>query len=275
VGAAAGGAPVALRIITVFIDYNFMGGYMAVLFGLVGGCAMALRRWDARLALFGLAALILYNAIHTGSRGGMVGLAVTMLTLLLLSRLRVRWFLLAVVLIGAIAVFPVLDQFVPQFRGGVSVEDLQRDQRWGYWQMAFHMMQDHPIIGVGTDNFLSLYSWYRVSPALMSRYHCHNIYLQMWAEAGTIGLFALLSLVTAVGVTYARALRDATDESWRAIVLGLLAAFLGYAVFSATCNTLHDQPFWLLMALSVVTLRATREQNPDTPARHDAGASLV
>ena len=274
VGAAAGQAPVALRIITVFIDYNFMGGYMAILFGIVGGCVMAARRWYARLALGGLAVLILYNAIHTGSRGGIVGLSVAMLTLLVLSRLRTRWFLLAVVVIIAIAAFPIADQLVPQFRGGISLEDLKRDQRWGYWQMAFHMMQDHPIIGVGTDNFLSLYSWYRVSPALMSRYHCHNIYLQMWAEAGTIGLLALLSLMSAVAVTYMRALREAPDETWRAVVLGLLAAFLGYAVFSGTCNTLHDQPLWLLMALSVVVLRATREEHPrSSPESEDAPAS--
>lgn len=261
VGAAAGEDPVALRIITVFIDYNFMGGYMAILFGIVGGCMMATRRWYVRLPLAGLAVLVLYNAVHTGSRGGIIGLFVVMLTLLMLSRLRARWFVLAVVAIVAIAAFPVADQFVPQFRGGISLEDLKQDQRWGYWQMAFQMMQDHPIIGVGTDNFLSLYSWYRVSPALMSRYHCHNIYLQMWAEAGTIGLLVLLSLVSAVAVTYLRALREARDETWRALVLGLLAAFFGYAVFSGTCNTLHDQPFWLLMALSVVVLRATREEH--------------
>jgi len=274
-GAAAGGAPMALRIITVFIDYNFMGGYMAVLLGMTLGCLVAFKQWYVRLALCGLAVLIFYNAVQTGSRGGMVGLSVTLLALLVLSRLRIRWFLLAIVLIAAVATFPVMDQLVPQFRGGVSLEDLQRDQRWGYWQMAFQMMQDHPVIGVGTDNFFSLYSWYRVSPALMSRYYCHNIYLQMWAEAGTIGLAVLLALVIGVGVTYAKALREATDDSWRAIVLGLFAAFLGYAVFSATCNTLHDQPFWLLIALSVVVLRVTREEHPRGQVRNAGGAPLV
>ncbi len=266
-----GGGPFALRIITVFIDYNFMGGYMAVLFGIVGGCALAIRRWYVWLALGPLAGLIIYNVIHTGSRGGVMGLSVTMLVLLLLSRIRIRWFVLALIVIGAIAVFPVADQFIPQFRGGISLEDLKQDQRWGYWQMAFRMMQDHPIIGVGTDNFPSLYSWYRVSPALMSPYYCHNIYVQMWAEGGIFGLISLLTLVIAVGVSYVKALRGAGDEQWRGIVAGLLAAFLGYAVFSSTCNTLHDQPFWMLMALSVVVLRVTRDEGTRAALHSTAG----
>lgn len=264
-GASGGDSPFALRIITVFIDYNFMGGYMAVLIGLVGGCAMAVRRWELRIGLAGLALLILYNAVQTGSRGGMMGFAVATLMLLVLSRIRARWFVLALIAVAAIAFFPVADQFVPQFRGGISLEDLQQDQRWGYWQMALHMAKDHPITGVGTDNFFSLYSWYRVSPALMARYYCHNIYLQMWAECGIFGLLSILSLVGVVALTYGRAVGGAQDEAWRGLLVGLLAAFLGYATFAATCNTLHDQPLWMLMALSVVVARVTREQRPAVP----------
>jgi O-antigen ligase len=266
-----GGSPFALRIITVFIDYNFMGGYMAVLIGIIGGCAMATRRWYLRAALAGLAGLVLYNAVQTGSRGGMMGISVAMLVLLMLSRIRVRWFVLALIVITAIVVFPVADQLVPQFRGGISLDDLKQDQRWGYWQMALRMMQDHPIIGIGTDNFFSLYSWYRVSPALMARYYCHNIYLQMWAEGGILGFLSILSLVIAVAVTYVKSVGRAADEAWRGIVVGLFAAFLGYAVFAATCNTLHDQPFWMLMALSVIAARVTREGRAAAAAAGDDG----
>lgn len=266
-----GGSPLALRIITVFIDYNFMGGYMAVLFGLVGGCAMATRRWHLRVGLAGLAVLVLYNAVQTGSRGGLMGLAVATLMLLVLSRIRARWFVLALIAIVAIIVFPVADQFVPQFRGGISLDALKQDQRWGYWQMALQMVKDHPITGVGTDNFFSLYSWYRISPALMARYYCHNIYLQMWAECGLFGLLSILSLVTVVALTYARAASRTKDEAWRGIVVGLFAAFVGYATFAATCNTLHDQPLWMLMALSVVVARVTREQSLGPPASEDDG----
>ncbi len=269
---ASGGESGALRIITVFIDYNFMGGYLAVLFGLVGGALMAWRNWYLRIALVGFIGLIIYDAAQTGSRGGALGLAVAALALLLLSRVRLRWFILAAILITALVLFPMLDQLAPQFRGGISLEDLKQDQRYGYWQMAFHMMMDHPIIGVGTDNFFVLYPFYRVSPALMYRYYCHNIYLQMWAEAGIIGFIAIISLVITVILTYLKALRHATDESWRALVVGLLAAFLGYATFSATCNTLHDQPFWLLMALSVVALRATRQESESQSPRIESAA---
>ncbi len=268
----AGGSPFALRIITVFIDYNFMGGYMAVLVGIIGGCAMAIRRWYVRLGLAGLAALVLYNAVQTGSRGGMMGVCVATVTLLVLSRIRIRWFVLALIAVCAIVLFPVADQLMPQFRGGISLDALKEDQRWGYWQMAIQMVKDHPITGVGTDNFISLYSWYRISPALMAPYYCHNIYLQMWAECGIFGLLSILSLVVVVAATYAKAVRQVRDEAWRGITVGLLAAFLGYATFAATCNTLHDQPFWMLMALSVVVARVTcDEARGSAPGGEDGG----
>jgi O-antigen ligase len=265
IGESEGGP--ALRIMSVFVDYNFMGGYMAVLLGLVGGAFMAWRRWWLRLLLTGMVGLVLYDTAMTGSRGGLVGVLVAALTLLLLSRIRIRWFILVALIIAAIAIFPTVNQIAPQFRGGISLEDLKRDQRYGYWQMALHMMSDHPIIGVGTDNFFKLYPFYRVSPALMYSYYCHNIYLQMWAEAGTIGLIAILSLVSSVALSYAGALKRTRDETWRSLLVGITAAFAGYAVFSGTCNTLHDQPFWLLMALSVVVLRATvQEEGEAEPA---------
>ncbi|MCJ7750304.1 MAG: hypothetical protein MUQ65_04325, partial [Armatimonadetes bacterium] len=84
-----------------------------------------------------------------------------------------------------------------------------------------------------------------------------------------------LSLVTVVAVTYARAANRTKDEAWRGIVVGLFAAFVGYATFAATCNTLHDQPLWMLMALSVVVARVTREQKLGPPAGEDEGAPSV
>lgn len=249
-----------LRVMSVFTDYNFMGGYMAVLLGLTGGCFLAWRQWWVRLLLLGMAGIALASAVLTGSRGGLVAVAVTLLSLLALSRIRLRWFLLTGLLILAVAVLPVVNELAPQFRHGISAENLRKDQRYGYWQMALQMMSDHPLIGVGADNFTALYPFYRVSPALMYKFYCHNIYLQEWAEAGTIGFIVILSLVFSVGLSYYRARRATRDPTWEALVSGLLAAFLGYAVFAATCNCLHDQPFWWLMALSVVALRATRRE---------------
>ncbi len=249
-----------LRIMSTFGDFNFMGGYMAVLLGITVGCFLACRRWYLRAALLGMVALVLYDLAKTGSRGGLVGAAVTALVLLLLSRLRLRWLILVGLAIGVIAIFPVVNQVVPQYRGGISLSHLKQDQRYGYWQMALHMVADHPLTGVGTDNFVSVYPFYRVSPALMYSYYCHNIYLQMWAEAGIPGLLAILGVMGAAALSFLAALRRTRDESWRSLLVGLFAGFVGYAVFSATCNTLHDQPLWLLFALSAITLRATRRE---------------
>ncbi len=253
------GEETVTRVITVFVDYNYMGGYMAVLLGIIGGCFLAFRNLPGRLALIGLALLVLYNAILTGSRGGIAAIAVASATLLLFSRIRLKWFMLATLLIIALATFPILQQIAPQFtRGGITLKELA-GARWGFWNMAWHMGLDHPLLGVGADNFSSLYPFYRVSPAPMGRWYPHSIFFQLWAEGGIPGLLALLALLSAVGVAYLTALREAQNESWRSLIVGLFAAFLGYAVFAATCNCLHDQAWWLLMALSAAVLQAGRQ----------------
>ncbi len=252
----------SLRIMSTFGDFNFMGGYMAVLLGITAGCFLAYRNWYLRGALLGMMALILYDLGKTGSRGGLVGVAVTAVLLLLLSRIRSRWLIFAGLVMGALVLFPVVNQIVPQFRGGISLSHFTHDQRYGYWQMALHMMADHPLTGIGIDNFVSLYSFYRVSPALMYSFYCHNIYLQMWAEAGIFGLLATLGVMGSAAWSFLAAARRTRDESWRSLLVGLFAAFVGYAVFSASCNTLHDQSLWLLLALSAITLRATRLEEP-------------
>jgi O-antigen ligase len=257
----------SLRVMSTFGDFNFMGGYMAVLLGVIAGCFLACRRWYVRAPLLGMTVLVLYDLAKTGSRGGLIGVAVTAVLVLLLSQIRARWFIFAGLVIAVLALFPVVSEIAPQYRGGISLKHFEHDQRYGYWQMALHMMADHPLVGVGVDNFVSLYSLYRVSPALMYTFYCHNIYLQMGAEAGILGLLTILGVMGSAALSFLVALRRTRDESWRSLLVGLLAAFGGYAVFSASCNTLHDQSLWLLLALSAITLRATRAEEP-MPAPH-------
>jgi O-antigen ligase len=56
--------------------------------------------------------------------------------------------------------------------------------RLSYWRGALSIIKAHPFVGVGLGNF-------NLAP---SRY-AHNSYLQIWAEMGTLGIFALLWLV--------------------------------------------------------------------------------
>ncbi len=93
------------------------------------------------------------------------------------------------------------------------------------WESAFHMIEDHPIVGVGPGNFREVYNeGYKEPTVTQDMVHTHNNFIQTFAEAGVIGfagfcyflgvllyengsalwkdrVYARLRLVTLMGIT--------------------------------------------------------------------------
>src|SRR3989338_5903798 len=60
-------------------------------------------------------------------------------------------------------------------------------KRLAYWRDTLKIIKTHPFIGIGLGNF-------RLP---LARY-AHNIYLQIWAEIGILGVFSFLWLIAAI-----------------------------------------------------------------------------
>lgn len=112
------------------------------------------------------------------------------------------------------------------------------------WRAALAMTRDHPIFGVGPDQFLYYYDpRYTSHPYLIATLdgrptaaasqpnlsHPHNLGLELWLSAGLAGLLGyMLALVTALwrgGASYLPSLRSEGQSSGRArrwrVILGL------------------------------------------------------
>ena len=135
---------------------------------------------------------------------------------------RVLWWLAAVALVGLLALMPF-----------VGTERFQRlldfSQGTGYlriqlWRSAWQMALDHPLLGVGPDNFLYTFRSGYILPTAWQEpnlNHPHNFFLDWWTRLGLPGLV--------LGVTFfALGLRTIWREIWRgenaALGVGLLAA---------------------------------------------------
>lgn len=111
--------------------------------------------------------------------------------------------------------------------------------RLAIWKTTWQIVDQAPMVGVGTGNFTYAYTQ-QVVPSLMAdpalrpyagafTNDAHNDYLQLWAEGGVVAL-ALWVAVLAVFVTQTgRLLRERTDPD-RALML--LAAGAGLTVFA-------------------------------------------
>lgn len=147
-----------------------------------------------------------------------------------------------------------------------------RPQLWG---AALAIARDHPWLGVGPDNFRLTYGRYAHIERPDPRVHANNMYLEILAGSGVIGLAALLWLAwTTLAPQVARLRHASADRLMPATAL--LAASLLIAAHGLVDSFLSFTTTYLTFAL-VGGLAFARfwDCAPDAPAAPDAPDASV
>ncbi len=187
-----------------FPHSNVAGSYLIVC-GMVG-MGVALSRWKrardgvGRLLAGGCALTvpwILGAAFLTKSLGALLSGAAGMLLWIILTWRR-RWierhcdkawiFGWLLVLVGLAAVVGH-----GLYHGSLPGQSL--DFRWKYWRAATAMIADHPLTGVGRENFGSHYLRYKAIEASEEVTTPHNLFVQAAADWGIPGLVGILIMM--------------------------------------------------------------------------------
>jgi O-antigen ligase len=193
----------------------------------VGLVAAALSLSDAghRKLFLPVTVVIAAGLAATLSRGAV--LAVIAGGALLLAVLRPargwRWFGLAAALTVVVFAIAAGDRLVSNGTGGVT------SSRELIWRSSLRMAADHPIFGVGLDQFLYQYAPRYVRPAgWPERYtsHPHNIVLDVWLSLGVAGLalFAAIAVIYVRSVLRLRRLGVRTEQTRLALAGAALLA---------------------------------------------------
>jgi O-antigen ligase len=215
----------------------------------------------------------------SGSRGAIVAaFATTVVAAVLAKRHRVQVVLVAAVVAGAALVWfsisPATWKRITAEDGGAGRDDL--------WKVAWTMAGDHPVVGVGLDNFTVVANDYtrRVGPLenvdliAVRPHQVHNVYLQMLAETGVVGLVLFTVFVVLCARTSADAAKRfaARGESAHAALAGAVGlASLGMLVASFFLSNGVDRRLWVLLALGPAMAAASRV----TPRPSHSAASLT
>jgi O-antigen ligase len=131
--------------------------------------------------------------------------------------------------------------------------------RTDLWTIGWRIVQSHPLLGVGAGNFQTSTIHYLLQPGLI-RFSvfivdtpdvAHNIYLQVLAELGVVGLALFLTIVAFCVVCAARAaqrLGQQGDHINELLARGLLLAMIGLLVSDFFSSQLLAKQLWLLLA---------------------------
>ena len=261
--------PTLYRIGLAFVNNTALAGFMALLIPPAASIFLSTRNREVRvgMALWLIAAggIVLLSL----SRGGFVALGVSLPLLLLggtraprfrrwwsgFSTPRVRVLLVGVSCIALVLVLGAgffLATRLAQHGSGDSV-------RMDLWRSAGAMFLDHPATGVGPGAYgIELRSYRNPGLARDNVTTAHNLYLNIAAEMGVLGVLVAAWLILALAWAWWRRWRGeepGTSQWWR--VTGIGAALAGFAAQSVV-DTFVESAILVSVAFFVAIILAPR-----------------
>jgi len=203
--------------------------------------------------------------IFTDSRGGFANLIFTIFVFFLFNR--PNFSSLLVIFVFSL----IIIQFLPgnfaerlltltelnPFSSDTAIEDESFRGRTSENLAAFMMFADHPVFGVGLNNYSENYQKYSREIGLDPRREQRDpasLYLQLLAEQGLIGISIFLLFVTSIFVRLLKTYRDFKllgmyEEMY--MTSALFASLAGYMFMSIYKNNAYSNVFWTLIALCI------------------------
>jgi O-antigen ligase len=157
----------------------------------------------------------------------------------------------------------------------LSVANNAMSFRLEIWNVAVAAWREHPITGVGRDNFSlvtmdQLRSWHSASGRTFdeTRYfpisHAHSLFFNTLAERGTIGIMALMAFLAAwvTSTIKLRPKRNSSNAHWA--IWGASAGALLINVLAGLFNTTLHHEHAILSSICLGCWLAQLQNEPDT-----------
>ncbi|HET6194959.1 MAG TPA: O-antigen ligase family protein, partial [Acetobacteraceae bacterium] len=225
------------------------------------------RGWQRGVGLIG-ALFALLNLFTSGSRGGLLGLAVLGLGGVVLARL--GWKRLALAALGIMAAAVLIAVANPRIRGMLdsfadpaAEPNLSNIQRSAMLEASSLMRRDRPLLGWGPGTTPLAYPRYRhaLAGGAENVLQLHNTPVQIGAETGAAGWLVLLAFGGLV------------MRHWRRAPLAAIT-LLGYSVFALTDFQL-DVPVFAAALAALAAMLAPPVTTPAPPRWRYAVAAVV
>ncbi|MEA2378602.1 MAG: hypothetical protein QOD13_2509 [Thermoleophilaceae bacterium] len=219
-------------------------------------------RGPARLLAASISIACVVALAYTQSRAALIALLVVAVLVGLLNGVRLRVLALGLCAVIALGLL-VLPQSLQQRVGALSEATTSSDGttrpdtalrgRQSENLAGLHMWADHPLLGVGPDNFEVHYQHYSAAIGIDPRAEqrgAHNLYLESLAETGLVGTTAFLGIVwlALAGAWRARSRLGGSDAL---LGEGLLVALGAFLICAVTLHSAYARYEWIFLGLGL------------------------
>ncbi|HUP50388.1 MAG TPA: O-antigen ligase family protein, partial [Thermoanaerobaculia bacterium] len=250
-------------------DPNFFAQVLLLVLPLPLVMAATFESRRKRLACLGAAAVILAAILLTYSRGAMLALAV--MAVLLVRALHISWRKtaggaaagLALILLLPAAVterFLTIEQILPTADAPLRPDSSFQERRL-LMRVAWVMFADNAIRGVGAGNYTARYDDYvdetgseaRQYAGASDLYFPHNLFLEIAAETGLLGLAIFAVIIVAAFAALAGAhsrLAAAGDPLLQRAAMAMVIGLTGFLVAGLFLHLAFPRYLFLFLALT-------------------------
>jgi len=223
------------RVVSWFLSPNLLAGYLVMIAPLAGAYGFeSFKQQKINQSIF-FTLIFICSAVglyFTGSWGAYLGFAIAMLfiilnplgnkTALIESRKKNNKLILG----GVFFLLILAALFSQRAKYFIDLANPQNSlvQRLYYSQAAVKMIKENPLTGIGLGNFGLVYPQFKQINANETIY-AHNIFLQLWAELGTIIFICFIFFAIYLLSRFLKKLRQQRE-------VGLIAASLAFLVYN-------------------------------------------
>lgn len=270
------------RVSSTLKEPAYFGNYLVTVIPILLGGLIYKQYYFAKSkkVMYFLISLFFIALIITFSRAPYVGMIIALLVLLMTSLFYnfssvCHEFLKLIIGIGAGLLFLTFitgrNIFLMVLRRFFSIQimyDISTLERSTMIVTQLDIFKKFPILGVGLGNFGFYYNkfkpdWgYAVAESGSSFFHTQNIYGEIIAETGILGITSFCLVLLLVVVIGLKTFRYSKSYYYKATSLGLVSGFVGYMVTMFAVGDFYNFPFmWVLMGLIVVQNRIQKNTN--------------
>lgn len=251
------------RVVSTFENPNVLGEYLLLLIPIGLAFIWAAPKTGNRLLHLAITGALALCMIYTYSRGCWIGLLVAFFLFFVFYDRRFIWVGVALLLLSPMFLPTTV---IERFASVGDTTDTSTSYRVYIWMGTLKMLKDYWLcgIGVGSEAFNMIYPYYSYSSIVAP--HSHNLYLQIMAENGILGILAFLGIVVVFYKTVISSIVRTKDRLLNGFVIGLAAGLFGYLVQGMFDNVWYNYRVFLLffvilgLAMCCVTVAKGRKE---------------